>query len=344
MAGRFEKEVVFFVLVFSLSIVCYSSLVSADIISVNPAGSTEFVLTTDKYVEGFFFGIPEEEEPDDDDTDDGDGGAGGGAGGEITDANIVVDPTSFEEELLINTNVDRVIKVTNVGGTEATVSVSYEELDNMVILGEDSLTISSGETVDLGVTFVAPGETGTYTGKIIVGDAEVLVTLNVREGVLLFDSSIVVLNPDSTVVQGDQLETLISLIPMGDPTRLDVTLNFAIRDFSNNVHSTSSETLLVEERMSLDRDFNTGNLPPGTYVIGMELVYPGGVAPSSAQFTVVEREFSPLVGKIILFLIILILIIAIIILIILIWRKRKEDKEKARQGQQGQQQLFQRPY
>jgi hypothetical protein len=346
-----------FLLTFFFTLIYFLPTIQADVISLNPGGSEEFVVTTDKYIEGFFFGDIEEIAcvPDTcaglgygcGSWSDGCGGTldcgacGSGytctAGTCVADvvgngvappvANIALNPTEFNIYMEINTNVERVIKVTNLGTSSITVSVTQQNLDNKVILGNTSLTISAGQTVELDVIFVAPGEPGIYTGKIIIGGKVVLVTLNVKTRLLLFDSNIVVLNEDYKVRQGEQLKTLVTLIPMGDPTRLDVTLDFVIKDYANRVYLTRSETLLVEEQVQLRRNFDTGALPIGDYVVGLELVYPGGVAPSSAHFMVVERPISTILGRIILFLIILILIIIIIIIIVLIIRKIKERKQ-----------------
>ncbi|GAJ15694.1 unnamed protein product, partial [marine sediment metagenome] len=64
------------------------------------------------------------------------------------------------------------------------------------------------------------------------------------------------------------------------------------------------------------------------YIIGLELVYTGGVAPSSAHFEIVERIPIDIFGKLVLFLIIAILIIAILIIIVLIIRRRKKKEEE----------------
>lgn len=352
--GNFGKTAIltFFIIIFTSF---FLPGVQADIISLNPGGGDEFVVTTDKYIEGFFFGeivcVPHTCASLGYNCDSWDDGCGGtvdcgpcGSGytctagtcvadvtpngnGVAPSANIAVDPTEFNIDMEINTNVQRVIKVTNLETYTITVSVTQQNLDNKVILGDTSLTISAGQTVELGVIFVAPSEPGIYTGKIFVGGKAVLVTLNVKTRLLLFDSNIVVLNEDYRVRQGEQLKTLVTLIPMGDPTRLDVTLNFVIKDYANRVYLTKSETLLVEEQVQLRRNFDTGNLPIGDYVVGLELVYPGGVAPSSAHFIVVERAIPSILGRLILFLIILILIIAIIIIILLIIRRIKERKQ-----------------
>ncbi len=246
------------------------------------------------------------------DSNYGEGGYGGGVYGGVAEAaaeaaeaaeaeempaitgwippEIEVEPTEINVRLVVNTDKEYIIKVTNPSNSKKTVQVSHKNLDNMVILGEDSLELEPGETGDLRVIFVALNETGIFIGKIIIGNKEVLVSLNVKTKLLLFDSNIVVLNKDYIVEQGDKLRTQVSLIPRGDKERLDVTLNYVIKDYGDRVYLTKSETLLVEEEFDFERNFNIGLLPVGKYIIGLELVYPGGVAPSSAHFKVIERE------------------------------------------------------
>jgi len=312
---------------FFILIVLSMQTTNADVISLNAGGSQEIAVTSDKYIEGFFSGIADvavEEEPTPTPSP-----GGGGGGGQVTVTNIAVSPVEFNINLIINTTTERKIRVTNLGTSSVTVGVSQLGLDNHVILTSSFLVIPAGSFVDLDVIFVALSDSGVFAGKIIIGGKEVLVALNVKTQLLLFDSNIVVLNKDVTVVQGGELRTLLTLIPLGDPERLDVTLNFAVKDYTNKVFLTKSETLLVDKLTELRRNFDTGLLPPGDYVISLELVYPNGVAPSSAHFRVVEKLPISIFGRIILFLIIMILIILILIIIILIWRRRKKKKEKA---------------
>jgi hypothetical protein len=125
-------------------------------------------------------------------------------------------------------------------------------------------------------------------------------------------------------MQSDLLRTKVEMIPMGDKERMDVTLNYVIGDASGKVYLTQSETLLVEEKTVIYRNFGTGMLPLGDYIIGLELIYPNGVAPSSARFKVIEN-----IPANFLLVIPLILIIGILFdILLIIWvlvriRKRK---------------------
>ena len=308
-------------LIFFLIITIFSlQTIKADVISANSGGTQEVAVTPDKYIEGFFSGISAAAAAEEPPSPPGGGGGGGGA-----PANISARPTEFNINLKVNTTTERTIKVRNSGASTVTIAVS-SNLGNHIILGNTSLTIPAGQDVDLKVIFVALSEPGIFTGTINIGGKPVLVSLNVKTKFLLFDSNIIVLNENYLVPKGDELRTRVVLIPLGDPERLDVELFFTIRDYSGKIYLTKSETLLVEELTELDRNFDTGALPLGKYVVGLELRYPNGIAPSSAHFEVTQRR--GILGRIILYLVSLILLILIIVLIILIWKRRKKEKEE----------------
>lgn len=320
-------------MIWLFSVISIFPFVSADIISVNAGGNTEFIVSTGGDIENFFFGIPsvpEVEEESSDSSSSSSSGSSSGSGGSgtvVTETLLEIDPSEINLAMQINTVERRTIRVTNPGISEITVSVSQEGLNDTILFNQTSLTIPAGGTVAFEASFAAPSEAGSFSGKILIGNNEVLVTLDVYEGLLLFDSNIVVLNDDYSVLQGDNLKTRITLIPMGDPVRLDVTLKFEIKDYRGKVYLTKSETLLSEETVNLFRDFDTGKLPTGDYVVSLELSYPGGIAPSSAHFIVLNRNVPAFVGNIVLLLVIMILAVSIGIVVVLILRRLKERAE-----------------
>ena len=241
-------------------------------------------------------------------------------------SNIIIDPTVLNINLAVNTNVERIITVRNAGDSSKGLIISQEGLEGKIILGTTSLDLEPGETKSFKVIFVALDETGIFTGTLIIDGKTIPVSLNVRSKLLLFDTNIIVLNDDFLVPQGDRLKTQVTLVPLGDKERLDVTLYYVIKDYKGKTYLTSSETLLIEDKIDFNRNFGTGALPLGQYIIGLELVYPNGIAPSSAHFEVVERKPRTIFGKIVFFLIILILIVLIILIIL--WIKREREKKK----------------
>jgi hypothetical protein len=343
-----KNKIVIFIL-----IILFSPIISADVISINSGGSNVIVLNPDTYIEGFFgcvsttcakLGYECDSWPDGcgKTLDCGPCPSGytctagtcvedvvtppsGGNGAVTPTPSIAVTPTSINLNLAINTNKEQVINVKNLKSTPTTVSISQTGLTNMVILGNTSLTLAGGETKKFSVIFVALNKTGIFTGTINVGTVKIPVSLNVKTKLLLFDSNIVVLNRDYKVSQGTDLRTRVTLIPMGDSERLDVTLNYVIKDYSGKIYLTQSETVLVEKKMNFRKNFGTGSLPLGKYIVGLELVYPGGVAPSSAHFEIVEKTATDFLGRIIFILMLAILILGILIIILIIRRRKKQE-------------------
>jgi len=333
----------------------FAPLINADVISLNSGRDDELIINPHEQIEGFFSGIPTVgpicgngvieagEECDDGNTVSGDGCSATcqtevpgeeppGGGGAVTGALITVEPKEFNINLAINTNVDRTITVRNIGSGATTISVSQQDLDQNIILPVTELTLNAEETKEITVTFVGTNKTGIYTGRIIVGGVSISVSLNVRTKLLLFDSNIIVLNENYQVEQGDKLKTQVALIPMGEKERIDVTLNYVIKDYRGKIYLTKVETVLIDDKMEFKRNFGTGALPLGKYIVGLELVYPNGVAPSSAHFEVTEKIPINFFGKIVFFLIILIIIILVLLIIFLIKRERDKKKQQGVSG------------
>ncbi len=309
-------------MVATVDILGFFSLTGYDVVSFD-SGSPEVSLSPSQFSEGTLFGdIPVTPE-----TPSGGGGGGGaGGGGVVSVSNFEISPSEFNIELAVNTNTQRTVTVKNLKNSSASLSIRQTGLDNLIILGNTNLSFGPLETKTFNVIFVALNQTGIFTGKIFVGSKEIPVSINVRTKLLLFDSNIIVLNPDYLVNQGETLKTQITLIPLGESSRLDVTLNYVIKDYNNKVYLTKSETLLVDKQIDFKRDFDTGVLPPGKYIVGVEVIYPNGVATSSAHFEVLPpRKIS--LSNMIYYLLIAILINVILIVALLISRIYKERKE-----------------
>jgi len=289
--------------------------------------------------------------------DCGNCGGGGGGGGGPTGLNILVDPIKIEGHILVNANLEENIGITNLDKSKsAKVSISasgfYSDLivsfwddTNKSWVSSLSLTIPSGGIANLKIRFSAQSFVGNYSGTIIIGNKIVPVNLIVQEKLLLFDSNIVVLNEDYLVPQGDKLRTSVTLIPLGDEERMDVTLNYVIKDYNGQVYLTRSETVLVYEQVNFRRSFDTGFLPLGQYIIGLELIYPNGVAPSSAHFEIATGRQNTFFGKVVFFIVNLILIVLILLILFIVLRMirqliknkktpeelKEKDKEKTKE-------------
>lgn len=258
---------------------------------------------------------------------------------------ITVDPMEIKRDMLVNSNLEETIGIINRDSkNKINFSVSSSGFDpNFIVLFWDakqrqwvrsfSLSMDGGEIYSLRVRFSAPEESGINNGLIKIETKNVNVSINVQEKLLLFDSNIIVLNENYLVPRGDNLKTSVTLIPLGDKERMDVTLNYIIKDYEGKVYLTRSETVLIENQITFKRNFDTGVLPLGQYIVGLELIYPNGVAPSSAHFEVTTARQNTFFGKVVFFIINLILIILILIIIIIAMKilkdvRKKRDKEE----------------
>jgi hypothetical protein len=227
--------------------------------------------------------------------------------------------------------VKKSIYITNTKPIAETINISLEGegLERIVFLPKlTSITLAPNETREIEVEFVSLLEKDTFVGNISVGPKKIALFIEITPNPLWFDSNIVVLNKDYAVSQGGQLRTKVELVPMGDPSRLDVTLKYAIKDYTGKTFLTQSETLLVERRMTVNRNFNTGKLPLGKYTISLDLIYPGGVAPSTAHFEVVQKTAGEVFGIILFFLVLAIIVVIAFLIFFLIMKKRKRDEEE----------------
>jgi hypothetical protein len=329
-----KKEIsfLFILLLISISLFGYLKMTGADVLSVNSGGASDISITPDIYTEGFFSNpaissggvtpsppsppsppFPPVTPP--------------------STSNISVSPSFFNLNMLINTNLNETVSVTNIGTSPITVSISQTNLTNLIIIENTTLSLAVGETKVLGLIFVAPNVAGVYNGKINIGSMVIPVSLTVLKQFILFDSNIIVLNKNYKVPQGNQLLTQVTMIPMGmgnNSIRLDVTLDYIIKNMNGSIYTTRSETVLVTSQKSLERTFQTGNLPIGNYTIGLELIYPYGVAPSSAYFRLIVNQ-TGFFSEIIYWLLVFIIIISDLILIVIIIRTiRRRQRVKVR--------------
>jgi len=253
---------------------------------------------------------------------------GGGGGGETTTVTptFSVEP-SYEKVIALGKIESDSITITNDATTEKTFSISVETLEDIISLNKDSLSLKAGESKAVNFRIIAPEKTGTYTGKIIVSSGgvskEILVTINVKTEKSLFDITLSLLHKSKTISLGEELETQIDILQMGIKEKMDVTLNYIIKDYQGKTHFLESETIAVENQKTLMKKFDTTGLESGDYVLGIELVYPDGVAVTSTQFKV-NRKIGFIKNELIMISLIFLIVLSFGIGFAFVKYKRKK--------------------
>lgn len=229
----------------------------------------------------------------------GGGGGGGGGGGATTPATAFsVDKNTEDVYSAVDKVKLRYITVKNSAGVAKNFEISQSGFDEEVVrFSAENFSLGPGESKKVEVKYVSPSNPDVLTGKIIVQSGaqvrEVLVTLNVQSEEVLFDSSVSLV--DKKIATGNPLNAQITLIPMGENPRLDVTLKYTVKDYNGKVYLSESETILVDSQKSFKKDFSSAELPAGEYVLALEVIYPNGVATSSSNFAILASQ-SPLAG------------------------------------------------
>ena len=260
------------------------------------------------------------------------GGGGGGGGGGTTPLTktlpvvegISVDTSEINIYLVLSSNKERIVSIKNSGDVERVVKISSSNLDDIVLIKEETITLAPGESKDLDVRFIAPSKTGIYTGKINIGGKEILVSANVQSKELLFDAIIAVPEQDKNIDLGSQLDVQITLIPMGEDPRVDVTLNYVVKDYNGKTYLEESETILVEGQKNFQKRIPTSGLPTGNYIVGLEVVYPNGVAASSSHFQVVKKEPFSIKNILIVFIAIVLIALIVVVYLFISYRNRRK--------------------
>ncbi len=179
-------------------------------------------------------------------------------------------------------------------------------------------------------------------GGTVVQQPDVIISLDLSSPELLFDASIVLTDKFRAINEGDIIESQITLLPMiVENPQVDVTLSYSIKNFEGREFPVGeSETILVTGQKSFKKQFATSNLPPGNYILSLELKYPTGItdgitsyaiATSTSQFEVKSKEFGvPISQKYKSMTIILgvgiFFLILLIIVVLISYKKIKKKK------------------
>lgn len=256
------------------------------------------------------------------------GGSGGGAG--IISPKFTITPSSYEGILSLERTEFDVIEIENQENTAKTFTIEVLGLEGIISFENMQITIPAGKSAKVEFRLIPPKEIGIYIGKIIIKSGgtrkEVPVSIDVNSEKSLFDTKVFIPKHMKTINPGKNLVAQIELSQEGLKEKMDVTLNYIIKDFNENVYLTESETIAVYNQKSFDKEFHTEELPPGDYVLGIELNYPNGVAVASSQFKIKEKvEVNS--GRLIVTVIILSLVFVFAAIIFMIKRYKKLTKQ-----------------
>src|SRR3989338_3219988 len=233
-----------------------------------------------------------------------------------------ISPDSLSVSIVAGEQVVRVLNIRN--NLEKQITLSSEiSLLNSVLSVPKNIVLQGGESKNIEIK-IGPAEKGLLTGKIkFIGGPylqEIPVAIDVKSSNFLFDVSALISSAYKRVVSGTIIPVEINMQQSAAPAKIDVTVNYIVKDFSGVVYIDESETLSVEGSKSYVKKLDTAGLPVGKYIAGIIVQYPGAFATSSSQFEIISKEEAEASQKIVSkYLSIIALLLVALSIIIIIW-------------------------
>ena len=276
----------------------------------------------------------EEEEPEAPAAAAAGGGGGGGPGAVVNltgvgaekEKDYSVSHSSIKSELVIGRSKENKFKIENTGEERLDFSLSVRGVEEFISLSDNSFSLDAGESKTITVDLTGE-DFGAYSGKIIISAGgivkEILLVIEVKSDVVLFDVNMDIPSDYKEVERGEDLKAQITLLNVGVPQEVDVSITYLMKDFTGNVIYESSETFAVDKQRSYVKSFPVSSSTElGDYLAVIEVRYSKSFAVSSEMFKVVEKPVVTLLKlfKTPVYNLVLLIVIAAIVLFLFISR------------------------
>ena len=154
------------------------------------------------------------------------------------------------------------ISLSNNKNTPMEIKVSVLFLEKTISFKEQTFVLAPGENKLLDFSILPFEKPGVYTGKvqfIYEGKiSEVPISLSIQSERALFDVSVDLSKEDQLVLSNEAIIPQINLIQAGLQEKMDVTINYLIKDFAGITYSQISETLMVQEQKTFAKEIKIG--------------------------------------------------------------------------------------
>ena len=226
------------------------------------------------------------------------GGGGGGGGGAATQkvSDFNIDKNTLKVILRQGETKEESFNIKNTGDTTLDVITYLNALRNFIFspgIDEIKTILNSGEEQTVSLVFGAGEDVkpDAYTGEIKLksGSLEKIINaiIEVESAKPLFDVDVEVLPEYKSVFPGNEVLVEVSLFNVRGFGRVDVSLEYAIKDFQGNLIAAEHETVAVETQAKFVRELLVPtDIVPGAYVASVKVIFEDSVGISSDVFEV----------------------------------------------------------
>jgi hypothetical protein len=242
--------------------------------------------------------------------------------------------SDFKISLKQGTSKTRVLRITNTGLDELSLSISSDKISSFVVFSETNFSIMPGKSKEVTIDFNAPERTipGQYFGHITVNSAKtnksLPVVLDIQAIDLEFDLILNLSEGYELVKPGKNVKVNITINNVKDLKEINASLYYAIKDFEGKVYNFSEEDVTFFYNLLLERELQVPDIAPeGRYLLYARLSDQDNIAIDSVSFEVGTKfNFSSFFK--ISSISFLILLLAILFSIFMVKYKRDKKKER----------------
>jgi len=185
------------------------------------------------------------------------------------------------------------IIIENTGNRDQQFSLRLEGIERFAILSEKSFVLSPGDSKKINIDFFSSEKepADVHAGRIIVStyslSKPINVILEIQEKAALFDVRSELAY--TTLTRSKKLKAKINMTNIGDLKKVDVLLEYFIKDFAGNQTKLGEETIGVYESLTIERKLPLPKwLEPGDYLFYVKLTYLDNVVTSANLFTLIK--------------------------------------------------------
>ena len=248
---------------------------------------------------------------------------GGGGGGGT--ANIIkqfsLDKEKIQITLKQGETKKETITIKNTGNQKIKITLDTK-LEEFMKISETSFDLNAGEAKIIILDFIVREDTNPdlYIGKLNIKaeglQKEILIAIEVESKKPLFDVKVEIPKRFQTIMPGEEIMANIKLYSLGKTGRVDVSVEYKIKDKEGKEIISEHETIAVETQTSFVKELKIPeNANFGTYMLYVKAVYDHETASSSAWFIVGKKPFFTKENIILIITVVIILIFILIILI-----------------------------
>jgi hypothetical protein len=187
------------------------------------------------------------------------------------------------------------IKITNLDIKENYFSLELKSKGEIGILNKNEFYLGEGLEEKIHIEFNVDKSAGIYLGELIVKSEGIIKTipivLEIESPEVLFDSNLELYPRGGMINQGERLTSNIRIYDLASIGRSEVNVDYFVNDFSGNIIFSSSETLIIEDKLDFSKSFILPeHIDYGDYVLGVVVKYGESKGSSSLYFRI-ENNF-----------------------------------------------------